>query len=241
MKEIKDIAKQLKLPYIRNNIEVEINEAMCLNKDYYQFIKQLLERELQNRKQNVYKYRLRLAKFPYKKYLEDFDKKELLFSEHQKLKELETLDFIRKGQNVILLGNPGVGKTHIAIGLGIKACLNNMSVLYMTVPNLIKELKDSVSLNQLSSYKKKFIKYDLVIIDDLGYISFDKETSVLLLNLLSYRNEYKAMIISSVISLEKWNEIFSDSISTAAFVDKMKHKSYIINMHNKSYRMKETE
>ncbi|NLG81890.1 MAG: ATP-binding protein, partial [Bacilli bacterium] len=110
----------------------------------------------------MYKHRLKSAKFPFKKYLEDLDRKELPSNVIQELKELETLDFIRNGQNVILLGNPGVGKTHIAIGLGIRACLNNMSVLYITVHNLITELKESVSLNQLSNYNKKIIKYDLV-------------------------------------------------------------------------------
>jgi len=241
MKEIKDIAKQLKLPYIRNNIEDEIKEAIHLNKDYSQFIKQILERELQYRKENVYKHRLKAAKFPYKKYLEDLDRKELPSNASQKLKELETLDFIRNGQNVILLGNPGVGKTHIAIGLGIRACLNNMSVLYITVPNLITELKESVSLNQLSNYKKKFIKDDLVILDELGYISFDKKGSEILFNLLSHRSETKSKIVTSNLSYERWDEVFSDPILTAAMVDRLTHKSYIINMHGESYRLKETK
>jgi DNA replication protein DnaC len=114
-----------------------------------------------------------------------------------RIRELQSLSFIDQGRNIILVGNPGVGKTHTAIGLGIKACMERKSVLFITVPNLITELKENMTLNQLTNYKKKFINYDLVILDELGYISFDKQGSELLFNLLSMRSEQKSIIITT--------------------------------------------
>jgi len=110
-------------------------------------------------------------------------------------KLLKTLDFIREGQNVILAGNPGTGKTHLAIALGIKACMEDYKVLFTTVPYLITKLKESRSLKTLRQIENQFLKYDLVICDELGYISFDKEGSELLFSNLSLRTGKNLLLL----------------------------------------------
>jgi len=241
MKPIIKYARQLKLSFIREQYQETIHDAMDKGYSYEQFLESLLEGEVLRRNNNGIKHKLRNAKFPYLKYLEDLKHDNFALDVSNKIRELQNLSFIKQGRNVIFVGNPGVGKTHTAIGIGVKACMNNYNVLYITVPNLITELKESMTLNQLTNYKKKFIKYDLVILDELGYISFDKHGSELLFNLLSMRNESKSIIITSNLSFDRWQEIFSDPALTAALVDRLIHKSYVINIKGESFRLKETK
>ncbi|GAI21062.1 unnamed protein product, partial [marine sediment metagenome] len=159
----------------------------------------------------------------------------------KKLKVLVSLDFIKNGQNVILAGSPGTGKSHIATGLGIKACLAGYKVMFATVPLLINRLKESRSEKTLQLFESRFEKYDLVIADELGYISFDREGSELLFTYLSLRAGRKSTIITTNLSFERWDEIFIDSVMTAAMIDRLTHKSYMINMNGNSYRLKETK
>jgi len=139
-----------------------------------------------------------------------------------------------------MAGNAGTGKTHLAIGLGVKACLAGYKVLFATVPSLINQLKESRSEKTLRAFENKFEKYDLVIADELGYISFDKEGSELLFTNLSLRAGRKSTIITTNLSFERWDEIFLDPVLTAAMVDRLTHKAYIVNMNGNSYRLKET-
>ena len=134
-----------------------------------------------------------------------------------------------------------MGKTHLAIALGVKACMSNLNVLFVHVPNLIIELKEAMSRTQFYKYKRQFNKYDLVILDELGYISFDKEGSEILFNLLSDKNENGSIVITTNLVFERWDEIFKDPVMTAAMIDRLTHKSYIVNMNGNSYRLKETK
>ena len=129
----------------------------------------------------------------------------------------------------------------LAVGLGIKACMAGYKVLFATVPLLINQLKESRSERTLIRLESIFEKYDLVIADELGYISFDKEGSELLFTHLSLRAGRKSTIITTNLSFERWDEIFSDSVMTAAMIDRLTHKSYILNMNGNSYRLKETK
>src|SRR5690606_6718846 len=130
-----------------------INESMDNQHSYEEFLKLLLENEVILRNKNGINNRIRRAKFPYLKYLEELKYDAFPLEVSNKIRELQSLSFINQGRNVILVGNPGVGKTHTAIGLGIKACMNSMNVLYITVPNLITELKESMTLNQQTTRK----------------------------------------------------------------------------------------
>ena len=241
MNEIEKLAHRLKLSHIKSNYQQSINEALDSNASYEDFLKIILTDEVNVREKNGINRRIRTAKFPYIKYLSDLKLEYFPIEVSNQIRELQSLRFLDEGRNVILVGNPGVGKTHTAIGLGISACMKMKNVLYITVPNLITELKESMTLNQLTNYKKRFITYDLVILDELGYIGFDKEGSELLFNLLSMRNETKSIIITTNLTFNRWEEIFIDPTLTAAMVDRIAHKATVINIKGDSYRIKETK
>lgn len=187
--DIQSMAGKLKLSYIKEYYQEEITQAEHTRISYEDFLKGLLEREMQRRKENGVVRRIRLAKFPVKKYLTDFDRSKYSNEFYSKFDELETLQFIDNKENIILIGTPGAGKTHYSIGLGMQACLAGKTVLFVSVPNLIIELKEAMSQSRLNNYRKKFERYDLVILDELGYVSFDKSGCEILFNLLSNRND----------------------------------------------------
>lgn len=145
MKTIEEICTELKTAYIRENYKNHISESKQKCDEFETFLLELLTAEREHRKNNGIKHRIRMARFPQKKYLEDFKVSIFIRDIKSKFQELETLEFINNKENVILMSNPGIGKTHYATALGIKACLNNMKVLFISVPNLIIELKEDIS------------------------------------------------------------------------------------------------
>ena len=241
MNDIEQYAKQLKLANTKNNYKVIIEEAINKQYSYEDFLRLVLKDEVTIRNQNSVNHRIRAARFPYVRTFEELDYNAFSLDIANRIRQLQDLEFINQGRNVILIGNPGVGKTHTAIALGIKACKEGKTVLYITVPNLITELKESMTLNQLTNYKKKFINYDLVILDELGYITFDKQGSELFFNLLSMRNDTKSIVITSNLPFSKWNEIFNDQVLTTAMVDRLTCKAHVFNIKGDSYRIKETK
>lgn len=237
---IEEYATELKLPKIKEVYKEEIKIGNQLNQNTEDILLTLLTSEYESRLNNRISRRISEARFSQKKYLVNYDLNELSKELEVKIKELSNLDFIENKENIILIGNPGTGKTHLAIALGIEACSNNKKVLFISVPNLIIELKEAMSNSQIHNYKRKFEKYDLVILDELGYVSFDKTGSEILFNLLSNRNDKGSIIITSNLVFERWNEIFKDPILTSAMIDRLAHKSHILDLTGDSYRIKET-
>ncbi|WP_268233502.1 IS21-like element helper ATPase IstB [Tissierella pigra] len=238
--EIKKYVSELKIPGVNQGLKMKIEEAYSLDKSYEEFLRDILIEAYDMRKENGRKNRIKNARFPYKKYLDELQVDYLPEDGRKKFKELKTLNFIDEGRNIILAGNPGTGKTHMSIGLGIDACNMGYKVYFTTIASLINELKESRSDKKLYTFEKRFEKYDLIIADELGYISFDKEGSELLFTFLSLRAERKSTIITTNLSFDRWNEIFNDAVLTAALIDRLTHKSYVINMNGNSYRIKET-
>ncbi|MCP3921556.1 MAG: ATP-binding protein [Desulfobacterales bacterium] len=238
---IVELTKELKLPGIRSNFKDESISAAKDNLAYDKFLLNVLEKEYESRISRRMQRRIRVANFPYKKYLEDLSSEDLPADARNKYETLKSLDFIKNGHNVILAGNPGTGKTHMAIGLGIKACLEGFSVLFTTIPHLITELRETRSEKKLRTFENKFEKYDLVICDEFGYISFDKSGAEMLFTHLSLRAGRKSTIITTNLSFDRWSELFGDPVLTAAMVDRLTHKAYLVNMNGNSYRLKETK
>ncbi|MCD4670903.1 MAG: IS21-like element helper ATPase IstB [Actinomycetia bacterium] len=239
--KIQALTKDIGLPGIRKNYEILIDEFEE-NKGiaYYDFLYKILELEYCSRQKSRKQSRIRQAGFPYKKYLDELNLSDLPDDAKNKLPELGKLDFIAHGRNIIFAGNPGTGKTHLSIALGIKACLNNYKVLFTTIPRLLTQIKESRSQKTLRQFENRFEKYDLVICDEFGYISFDKEGAELLFSHLSLRAGVRSTIITTNLAFDRWTEIFGDTVLTAAMVDRLTHKAHILNMNGKSYRTKET-
>jgi len=233
--------KSLKLGGIRSAIESAVTQASQENWSYDKLVATLLEKESEHREELRRKAQVRRAGFPQLLYLENLKRNELPKDMAVALPELETLDFIKEGQNVIMYGNPGTGKTHCAIGLGIKACLAGYTVLYTSIPHLLTEIRECESQRRLGRLQSKFKKYDLVIGDEFGYKSFDKAAAEALFNHISLRAGIKSMIITTNLGFDHWNEIFTDKIIASAIVDRLTFKSYIIDMNGISFRLKATK
>jgi DNA replication protein DnaC len=238
---IKENAQELLLAYISRNYALHVEEAANTGMPHDEFLDELLLREVEQRKENRLRKRISSAKFPYKKLLVDFDRKIYGKKTEALIGSLATLGFIDNGENIILIGNPGVGKSHLAVALGIEACMRDKRVMFAKVPNLLTDIREAMSSSQLAAYRKRFEKYDLVILDELGYVSFDKEGGEMLFNLLSGRNDAGSIIITTNLVFERWEEVFKDPILTGALVDRMAHKSYVVDMSGESYRIKETK
>lgn len=238
---IADYSKELRLPVFRREFKALAKEAAVQRLDYEDFLLQLMEREYEARLENRKKSHIRQANFPSKMYLNDLKREQLPANAMEKLPLLERLDFIESGQNIVLAGNPGTGKTHIAVGLGLKACIKGYKVLFTTVHKLLTQIRESHSQRTLKVMEMRFEKYDLVICDEFGYVSFDKQGSELLFNHLSLRAGRKSTIITTNLGFERWEEIFGDPVLTAALVDRITHKAHLVNMNGESYRLKETK
>ena len=239
--QITEYSKALRLPVFRRDYKSLALEAAIDRIDYEEYLLKLMEREWEAKSENRKKSQIRNARFPSKMYLSDLEREQLPQGAREKLPLLERLDFIASAQNVILAGNPGTGKTHIAIGLGLKACMQGYKVLFTTVHRLITQLRESQSERTLKQVENQFEKYDLVICDEFGYISFDKQGAELLFNHLSLRVGRKSTIITTNLGFDRWEEIFGDPVLTAALVDRLTHKAYLVNMNGESYRLKETK
>jgi len=239
--EIKELTGPLQLAYIGRNFDLLVKEAAHTKMPHAAFMMNALTKELEQRKENRVQRKLKEARFPYKKYLVDLDMDEYGDDIKSKIEELIRLDFIDARENAILIGNSGRGKTHLAIGIGIAACLVDKRVLFTNVPNLVIELKEAMSLNGVTAFRNRFLKYELVIIDELGYVSFDKEGCDILFNLISNRIEAGSMIITSNLAFSDWVDVFKDARLTGALVDRVARHAHVLDMSGTSYRFKETK
>ena len=239
--EITRYSKELRLPVFRSEFEQVAQESAKDGADYETFLLRLMEREYDTRLENRKKAQIRQAGFPAKLYLHDLKRDLLPADAAEKLTLLERLDFVASGRNIILAGNPGTGKTHIATGLGLKACLQGYKVYFTTVHGLLTQLRESHAQRTLRQMELRFEKYDLVICDEFGYISFDKQGAELLFNHLSLRAGRKSTIITTNLGFDRWEEIFGDPVLTAALVDRLTHKAHLVNMNGESYRLRETK
>jgi DNA replication protein DnaC len=238
---ITELCTKLRLPYSRDNWQQLVTAAKKDGMDHSAFLENLLDCEWRQRLENGQARRVKEARFPLKKYLVDFkrEKYDAMFA--PKFDELETLEFIKNKENIILIGTSGAGKTHYSIALGIAACMAGHSVLFASVPNLIVELKETMSSNQFSSYRKRFEKYGLVILDELGYVSMDKSGCEALFNLISSRNDKGSIAVTSNLTFDRWEEVFKDPTLTGALIDRLAHKAHILDIsRDKGGRFEET-
>lgn len=197
-------ARELKLASFKENAELYAQDAVREQWGYIGYLRRLLEEEVTRRRDKSKITRIHKAGFPQMKYLEELERDELPIEGQAILPVLETLDFIKEGRSAVMYGNPGTGKTHIAIGIGIKACLEGYSVFFTSIPRLLTQIREAKTDRTLRNLEIRFEKYDLVICDELGYVGFDKEGAEMLFNHLSLRTGKKATIITTNLPFTRW-------------------------------------
>ena len=227
-----DLCKQLQV----NGVYDYVQEYQQDNSDLKQLLTAALQAELDKRRLNRQMRLLRQAGFPTKKRFEDLMLDKLPQDGREALPELKALTFLRDKRNVILIGNSGTGKTHMAIAVGIRACEENYRVSFRTASALINEMIEARNENRLSHYVRQFRKVDLLIIDELGYVTFDLAGAELLFQLLATRYEDMSTIITSNLGFSDWVKVFHDKTLTAAILDRITHRALILNMNGKSFR-----
>jgi DNA replication protein DnaC len=238
---IPEPAAKLRLPYIRENWQQLVGEARHTKQDYEKFLENLLDCEWHLRLENGQARKIKEAEFPIKKYLADFGKNKYDEVFLPEFEELETLEFIPNKENIILVGTSGAGKTRCAAALGMAACMRGHSVLFAAIPNLMIELKEAIHTNKLSNYRKRSERYNLVILDELGYVSMDKTGCETLFNLISSRNDKGSIIVTSNLTFDRWEEVFKDPTLTGALVDRLAHKAHVLDIsREKGGRFEET-
>ncbi len=234
---IKLLSNAMKLASFKD-YEQTLREAMAHQKSYEEFLLILLEQEAISRKSNRLNRLKRSAKFPYEKTLETFDCEVLQHVNLAIITELSSCDFIDKKENIIMIGNPGTGKTHLAIAIGLKACTKEHKVLFSTAANLSNRLIEAQNDNNLGRFMKTLSKIDLLILDELSYLSFNRSQSELLFQVISERSERGSVIITTNLEFSKWEEFFPDTMLTSALIDRVTFNAHILNMNGESYRLK---
>jgi DNA replication protein DnaC len=227
-----DLCKQLRV----NGVYDYVQEYQQDNSDLKQLLTAALQAELDKRCMNRQMRLLRQAGFPTRKRFEDLVQDKLPRDGQEALPELKALTFLIDKKNVILIGNSGTGKTHMAIAIGIRACEENYKVSFRTASALINEMIEARNENRLSLYVRQFRKVDLLIIDELGYVTFDLAGAELLFQLLATRYESMSTIITSNLGFSDWVKVFHDKTLTAAILDRITHRALILNMNGKSFR-----
>jgi len=232
--------KKLKLAAVLANLESTLRQARETGQAYEEFLLQLVEQEVASRMENGRKRRLRDAKFPMLKPLETFRFEEATDLDTRLIRELCTCRYIKDARNLIFLGRSGTGKTHLATALGMEACREGVRTRFVTGCALANELIEARDEKVLSRVVKRYASYGLLIVDELGYVPFSKESAELLFQVLAERHERKSLIITTNLGLADWTQIFGDATLTAALLDRLTHKAYIINCSWDSYRLKQT-
>jgi len=232
--QIKLLAKTLKIPgFSRYESILRQNNSEL---SYEGFLLQLMKQELESRDQNRKRKRIRSASFPYVKTLNEFDHESLAHISPAYITELSCCDYIDRRENIIMIGGPGRGKTHLSIALGLKACEAGYHVRFTTAARLANEMKEAQDQRSLVKLEKALTKVDLLIIDEMSYVSFNKHQSELLFQVVSERSERGSIITSTNLEFSKWVELFENEMLLTAMIDRLTFKSHILNMNGTSVR-----
>lgn len=237
-KYIEKMLKRFKLLDIKESYEQQIQLAIEKKLSYREFLINLLLIEEQGKKERLKERNIKAAKFEGIKTLEEFNFSFQKSININKIKDLETLNFLEKKENIILIGPPGVGKSHIATALGVKACEHGKKVMFTPAVNLIEELNNAYLEKTLKQKFKKLSRIDLLIIDELGHLKLNKEKESIFFQLIRQRYEKSSLIITTNLPLGSWDEIFTSKLAATAILDRLVHHCHIISIPGDSYRVK---
>jgi DNA replication protein DnaC len=230
---------RLKLTRMAEQVDPLAEQAAKENWTYLMFLERLLDAEVSARYERDVAMKLKLAHFPFVKTLEDFDFAFQPSLNERQVQELATLRFIANGDNLLLLGPPGVGKTHLAIALGMAAIAQSLSVYFLTVSDLLEMLHRDAQDDRLDHRLRMLCKPKLLILDEMGYFPLDRLAAQFLFQLVNRRYLKGSIILTSNKSYGDWGDIFADQILATAILDRLLHHSTTLSIRGQSYRLRE--
>jgi len=233
------LLEKMKMDHLASGLDTLCEQAGKRDLGYREFLVEALQMEWQGRHRRGVESRLCLARFPWIKTLEQFDLSFQPSIDRRVIRELAGLGFVERAENVILLGPPGVGKTHLAIALGVKAVEAGHKVLFLNLETLISRLKKAQLEHRVDKQLQHLLYPKVVIIDEMGYLPMNREEAGLFFRLLTRRYEKASLIITSNKSFVDWGEIFNDQVLATAILDRLLHHSTVLNIKGESYRLKE--
>ncbi len=232
--------KQLKLPTVAKAYPAVAREAATANQSYPAFLTTLCEQEVRQREQNQLARRLKAAQFPWPKTLDEFD-----FSAVPALNKAKVLDlargaFVRAHEPAIIVGNPGVGKTHLAIGVARACCQQGYRVRFVSAVGLVNELVAAQQEYRLNKLLKQFRAAELVVVDELGYLPFSPDRAQLLFQFFGERYDRGSVLVTTNLEFARWNELLGDERMTAALLDRLTFRGHVLVVTGESFRLKES-
>jgi DNA replication protein DnaC len=239
--EIAYLTRALKAPSLAGAVERLAERARAEGWSHEEFLAACLQREVAARESHGGEGRVRAARFPARKSLEEFDFDHQRSLKRDTITHLGTLDFIAGKENVLFLGPPGTGKTHLSIGLGIRACQAGHRVAFATAAEWVARLADAHHAGRLQQELVKLGRIPLIIVDEVGYIPFEAEAANLFFQLVSSRYERASLIVTSNKPFGRWGEVFGDDVVAAAMIDRLVHHADVISLKGDSYRLKDRD
>ncbi len=233
--------KALRLPTMLREYDHVARQCAAEDLDYPRYLLRMAELELLDRERRATERRIRQAKFPITKSLDSFDFLAMPTLNKAMVLELARCEFLARRENVLLLGNSGTGKTHIALALGLAACQQGYRVRFTTAAALVHELIEARDERKLLRFQKQIASYELLIVDELGFVPLSKTGAELLFEMLSQRYERGSTMLTSNLPFAEWTEILGSERLTGALLDRLTHHVHILEMNGDSFRLKQSK